>query len=143
MTENYNLADIVMKYALGLDDAVLLSKGTPLTDSIIADTFEAFIGAIYHNASPENQRSDTSIFTTEIENVSGDKNTKGALQEYTQSHQREMPKYTYAMCGPDHAPTWTASISIGGKSYGEGSGSRKRQAAMDAARKALLISSVG
>ncbi len=53
VTENYNLADIVMKYALGLDDAVLLSKGTPLTDSIIADTFEAFIGAIYHNASPE------------------------------------------------------------------------------------------
>ena len=83
------------------------------------------------------------IFTTEIENVSGDKNAKGTLQEYTQSHQREMPKYTYAMCGPDHAPTWTASISIGGKSYGEGSGSRKRQAAMDAARKALLISSVG
>lgn len=144
VTDNYNLADIVMKYDLGLDDAVVLSKGTPLTDSIIADTFEAFIGAIYYNASPKKARGVIlRIFGPEIEQISGDKNAKGLLQEYTQSHQLEMPKYTYAMCGPDHAPTWTASISIGDENYGEGSGPKKRQAAMDAAQKALLKLSAG
>lgn len=138
VTENYNLADIVMEYDLGLDDAVLLSKGTLLTDSIIADVFEAFIGAIYYNVGPEKAREVIiQIFIPEIEKISGDKNAKGLLQEYTQLHQQKKPEYTYAEYGPDHEPTWTANVFIGGKNYGEGSGPKKRQAAMNAAREAL------
>ncbi len=57
--------------------------------------------------------------------------------EHYQSHQQKRPEYTYAKSGPDHAPTWTADVFIGDKNYGEGSGPKKRQAAMNAAREAL------
>lgn len=138
VTENYNLSDIVMKYELGIDDAVLLSKGTHLTDSIIADTFEAFIGAIYYNESLEKaQEVILRIFHAEIENMSGVKNAKGLLQEYIQAKKMKKSEYVYAKFGEDHAPTWIAKVMIGEKKYGEGSGPRKRQAAMDAAREAL------
>lgn len=137
VTDNYNLADIVMKYDLGTDDAILLSKGTPLTDSIIADTFEAFIGAIFYDTNLEKARDVVlMIFTSEIENVSED-NAKGLLQEYMQSNQQERPEYLYEKSGPDNAPKWTAKVLIGGENFGEGSGQRKRQAAMDAAREVL------
>ncbi|MCQ1537832.1 ribonuclease III [Methanocalculus taiwanensis] len=138
VTENYNLAHIVMEYDLGLDDAVLLSKGTILKDSIIADTFEAFIGAIYINLGLEKAREVIiRIFPTEIEKVSGDKNAKGLLQEYCLSHKMSRPEYSYVKSGQDHAPTWTASVMIGKTKCGEGSGTKKQKAAIDAAREAL------
>jgi len=138
VTENYNLADIVMKYDLGIDDAILLSKGTALTDSIIADTFEALIGAIFYDINLGKAKEVIlRIFTAEIENVSEDKNAKGLLQEYIQSNQLMRPEYLYEKFGPDDAPKWTAKVLIGGENYGEGSGQRKREAAMYAAREAL------
>lgn len=138
VTENYNLANIVLEYDLGLDDAVLLSKGTILTDSIIADTFEAFIGAIYINVGLEKAKDVLlQIFTSEIEKVSREKNAKGLLQEYCLSHKMSEPEYSYVKSGQDHAPTWTASVMIGKTKCGEGSGTKKQKAAMDAAREAL------
>lgn len=144
VTENYNLANIVLEYDLGLDDAVLLSKGTSLTDSIIADTFEAFIGAIYINVGLEKAKEVIlRIFPTEIEKISREKNPKGLLQERCQSQKKGKPEYRYVKSGQDHAPTWIASVMIGKTTCDEGSGTKKQKAAMDAALEALKKLNVG
>lgn len=89
VTENANLANIVFVKPLHIDDAILLGKGTTLTDKIIADSFEAFIGAILC-CEKEKKAQDIvlGIFKDEIENFDPNSNKKGILQEYVATHKK-------------------------------------------------------
>jgi len=138
VTENSNLADIVMRKNLGIDKAIVHGKGTKIRDSMIADAFEAFIGAVYKNEGMEKVKSIIQgIFADEIEKAGQNTNPKGALQEYVQKKGNGKLDYEYTESGPDHEKTWMARVIIDEKTYEEGRGPSKIRASMQAAERTL------
>ncbi len=136
-------------YALniGLDRLVLMSGNMEQTggrrnETILADAFEAVIGAIYLDLGLETAR--RFIHRTMLEVVdltdlaSRRDNFKSLLLEYAQAHGQPQPTYrVVAEEGPSHEKVFTVEVLIGGVSYGTGSASSKKTAEQNAARKAL------
>ena len=70
----------------------------------------------------------------------GVKDYKTVLQEKLQKHGEVQIKYTIINeQGPDHNKTFTAQVECDGKKLAIGSGRSKKQAEMEAARKAIEI----
>jgi ribonuclease-3 len=110
-----------------------------LTDSIIADAFEALIGAIYLDRGLDAARSVViAIFEDEIADCDTDRNYRGRLQEHVSRKNLGDLEYTFRQTGPGSCPTWVARVSVGGVSSGEGEARTKQAAAMIAAREALI-----
>lgn len=138
VTRNTKLAEIVRLQGLGIDRAVR-RRGQALTDSIIADAFEALIGAIYLDRGLDAARSVViAIFEDEIADCDTDRNYRGRLQEHVSRENLGDLEYTFHQTGPGSCPTWVARVSVGGVSSGEGEARTKQAAAMIAAREALI-----
>ena len=139
VSENLMLADIVLRHETGIDDAILTGTGQHLTDGIIADAFEAFIGAIYLNEGIDTVRSViTRLFAREIEDFDPEQNFKGRLQEHLQQSGADEPEYLLErLSGPDNNPVWRARVRVTGIVRGEGTGAKKRSAEIEAAKAAL------
>ena len=89
--------------------------------AILADSIEATIAAIY--------------FDSNIEDM---KDHKTVLQEKLQMNGEVNIRYTIIEeKGPDHDKTFTAEVSCNNKKLAIGKGKTKKQAEMEAARKAL------
>ena len=132
---------------LGLAEAIVLGKGEEKTGgrrktSILADVFEAVLGAVFLDGGYEAARrvvehvfdlaEDTAEAATE-------EDAKTSLQELTQRLFRQLPVYqTLSVEGPHHARHFVVEVSIGERVLGTGSGRSKRTAAQEAARLALL-----
>lgn len=108
-------------------------------DSIIADMFEAFIGAVYLDQGYEK----TALLLDEI---MGDKITvendvldyKTKLQEYVQSDKRSNIEYVLLSSkGPSNEPIFEVAVKIDGIIFGKGLASSKKQAQKLAAKDAL------
>lgn len=66
------------------------------------------------------------------------KDYKTVLQEKLQVHGDVKIKYDIIKeSGPDHDKTFTARVSLNGKPLAEGNGKTKKEAEMEAAKKAL------
>lgn len=138
VTRNAKLADIVRRQGLGIDGAIR-RKGQPLTDSIIADAFEALIGAIYLDRGLDVAREVVlTIFVDEIAECDTRRNYRGRLQEYVAREDLGRLAYDYRQIGPGNRPVWAARVSVRGVSLGEGEARTKQGAAMIAAREALI-----
>ncbi|MBR4421578.1 MAG: ribonuclease III [Erysipelotrichaceae bacterium] len=137
------LAQIVREN--GLNEYLLLGAGEEKTggrdrDSIIADMFEAFIGAIYLD-----QGIDTAFelldelmhkHIEEIDESTFDYKTK--LQEFVQADSRKSIVYeTVSVEGPNNNPRFEVVVKIDGLTYGKGVASSKKQAQKNAAKDAL------
>jgi ribonuclease-3 len=110
-----------------------------LTDSIIADAFEALIGAIYLDRGLDAARSVViAIFEDEIADYDTDRNYRGRLQEHVSRKNLGYLEYTFRQTGPGSCPTWVARVRVGGILSGEGEARTKQAAAMIAAREALI-----
>ncbi len=118
-----------------------LSKGNE-RPAILADSVEAVIAAIYldggiEQASKfiiENLKEEIDIATTHV----GDKDYKTVLQEKLQEHGNIKITYTIINeMGPDHDKTFEAEVVVEGKKLATGKGKSKKQAEMEAAKKAL------
>ena len=132
---------------IGLGDHLRLGKGesssggrTRLT--LLADAFEAVIGALYLDQGIRAvQRWLTPLIKDEIEAIiaaQGDRDAKSALQEWSQALRHITPHYrTVAEAGPDHAKQFTVAVFIGGEEAGRGEGPSKQIAAQAAAAAAL------
>lgn len=132
---------------LGLGSLILMSNGEEATGGrerlyILADVFEAFIGAIYL----EKGYSIVSKFISEFLFYKADKivkerkdiDAKSKLQEYVQEAFKETPYYkVVSEIGPDHDKTFTVIAVIGAKEYASGEGKSKQQAEQDSAQKTL------
>ncbi len=137
VTGNDNLADIALSRNLGIDGA-LRRRGQVLTDAVIADAFEALLGAIYLDRGMEAVRTIIlAIFSEEIERFDLSQNYKGRLQELAGRRKLGNVEYEYRQTGPDKAATWTARVLLGKQAWGEGTDSTKQGAAMLAAEDAL------
>ncbi len=109
-------------------------------DSIIADMFEAFIGAVYLDQGQEAAyRLLDQLMSEHIREI--DENTfdyKTRLQEYVQADSRKSISYeTLSVVGPNNAPEFKVAVKIDGLTYGVGTATTKKQAQKNAAKDAL------
>ncbi len=112
--------------------------------SILADTIEATIGAIYLDSGFENTKDVVlRLFTANIESVlsgGGFKDYKTRIQEYF--HKVPNTKITYIVYkqkGPPHSRTFYVNFIVNGTVFTSGSGKTKKEAEQMAAKKALKI----
>lgn len=109
-------------------------------DSILADTAEAVIGAIYLDGGLEPARRVVlDLWTDRVAERSrepGVKDYKTRLQELV-ARDGARPAYDVEGTGPDHDRRFTARVTVDGKEYGIGEGRSKKEAEQDAAARAL------
>jgi len=133
--------------AIGLNRYVLMSSdeersGGRQRPSIVSDTFEAVIGAIYLDGGLGAARQAVlgCIYSRRGEIVTDDsqRTYKGELLELTQARGDGMPQYEIAgEFGPDHDKTFRVVVTVNDKVLGEGVGLSKKEAEQQAARMAL------
>lgn len=110
--------------------------------AILADSVEAVIAAIYLDGGIEQaQKFIVENLKDEIEIASknvGQKDYKTVLQEKLQEHGEVEIKYTILReIGPDHDKIFEAQVECNHRKLAIGTGKSKKQAEMEAARKAL------
>ncbi len=134
--------------AMGLGRFVVLGKGEEQADgrdrpALLADLFEAVVGAIYLDQGLDAARS--FILRNLAEELAtaaeGDSraNYKAMLQEAVQA--KSVAQITYhviAENGPEHAKVWVCEVRVDGRPCGRGTDGSKRRAEQEAARDALL-----
>lgn len=133
---------------MGLGHYILLSdaekgSGGRNRASILADTLEGIIGAMYLDGGIEVARKLTErLLLREVNTILSDANLanyKSMLQEYVQGEFKTHPQYRISSeYGPDHQKMFTVEVVVSGKTYGRGHGSNKKEAEQEAARDALF-----
>lgn len=131
---------------LELNEAVLMGKGAraeggALLDSILADTFEALLGAAYLDGGIEacNAILERCLAGDELLSEGGklgDKDPKSRLQEVTQARYKRTPTYS-VLSGPPEEAGFRIEVRLGERSLGTGSGASKGEAERAAADQAL------
>jgi ribonuclease III len=128
---------------LELGQFLRLGKGEDATGgrgkrSILADSMEAIIGAVYVDAGLAAVR--TLLLPLVAERLAGavagpgEADHKTRLQEASARQYGQVPRYEVSGTGPDHDRRFTAVVRIGGAERGQGSGKSKKEAEQAAAR---------
>ncbi|MDI6738825.1 MAG: ribonuclease III [Candidatus Edwardsbacteria bacterium] len=119
------------------------ASGGRLKDNILADSFEAMLGAYYLDAGLAAVREFMNRgFFWRIPHLIADdsyKNHKGLLQEVMQSH-RDDRAVRYSLkdeSGPEHSRSYTIEIKISRKRYGVATAPTKKNAEQLAAQQAI------
>lgn len=144
---NYVCEEALYNYSLklSLNEHLLLGVGEEenggrMRKAIVADIFEAFIGAmfldkgltfvkdfIYKNVIPIIEQEKASFFH----------DYKSTLQEYVQTDKKSLEYEIVAESGPAHNKTFTSVVKIDGHIYGTGTAHSKKEAEQAAAQDAL------
>ncbi|MFP5298251.1 MAG: ribonuclease III family protein, partial [Actinomycetota bacterium] len=110
-------------------------------DSLLANTLEAVVGAVYLDRGLEHtKRSLEPIFAERLERSleTGDRyDAKTALQEVVVKATGGQPDYRVSSTGPDHDKRFNADVYVDSVLMGSGSGRSKKEAEYNAAREAL------
>ncbi|GIK83559.1 MAG: ribonuclease 3 [Patescibacteria group bacterium] len=132
---------------LGLGEKLHMSKGEEATggrsnNGILADTLEAFLGALYldqgFDAAAKLLAEILFPHIDEIIEKKLYKDAKSYLQEVVQALGFETPTYeVITEVGPDHDKEFTVTVSVGNSVVGRGSGKSKQHAQQAAAREAV------
>jgi ribonuclease-3 len=131
---------------LELEKYLLLGKGEMANvgkgrERILADLFEAIVGAIYlDNGLKAAEEFILSHFSSAIDEVIHKplRNWKAELQDYSQKKFQKPPDYEIIEeKGPPHSKTFFISVRIEGTEMGQGEGSSKKQAEQAAAEDAF------
>ncbi len=133
--------------ALGVNDYLLLSKGESkdtgrARDVILADAFEAIIGAIYLDAGYDAAEAFiTKNLCSKIDTVISKRSyqdAKSRFQEVAQEKRGITPAYeTLSEIGPDHDKRFTVGVFIGTAEIARGEGQSKQEAEQAAAEAGL------
>ncbi len=130
---------------LQLGSYVRLGKGEEGTggrdkSSILADTLEAVLGAVYIDRGlAEADALVHRLFDPVIARsarLGAGLDWKTSLQELTAAEVLGVPEYHVDESGPDHQKSFHASVRIGGQTYGQGEGRSKKEAEQQAAEAA-------
>lgn len=134
------LADVGRGLSLG--QHVRLGRGETSTGgrdkaSILADTLEAVLGAVYLDGGLDRA---AELVHRLFDPLISDAATLGAaldwktsLQELTAGAEMGVPEYAVEESGPDHQKMFLARAVVAGTVYGEGSGRSKKEAEQEAA----------
>ena len=132
---------------IGLQQFVKISFGTEKNfekagETIIADTFEALIAAIYIDSGIEKAVSflyKNLLPLLELNNIMSDTNYKSKLLEFVQSSGKKHPTYSVLVAtGPDHDKEYTIGVFVEEILIGTGIGKNKKDAEQSAAKDAML-----
>jgi ribonuclease-3 len=132
----------VVGRALRLGEFVRLGRGEESTggrdkSSILADTLEAILGAVYIDRGlVQASRLVHRLFDPLIDEAAtlgAGLDWKTSLQELTATAAMGVPEYAVSESGPDHQKLFTAIAQVGGEAYGEGTGRSKKEAEQEAA----------
>ncbi|HWG16143.1 MAG TPA: ribonuclease III [Streptosporangiaceae bacterium] len=132
---------------LGLGAYVRLGRGEEGTGgrdkpSILADTLEAVIGAVFIDQGLDTAgRLVHNLFDPVIEKsarLGAGLDWKTSLQELTAAELLGVPEYTVTESGPDHQKSFRATVKVGGKVLGSGEGRSKKAAEQQAAEAAWM-----
>jgi ribonuclease III len=131
--------------SLDLGRWLRLGKGEEVTGgrdkaSILADTMEAIIGAVYLDRGLEGATVMVRMLFDPLMAAATEDGAaldwKTSLQELTAARGLGVPEYVVAESGPDHAKSFTAEAVVGGELHGQGSGRSKKEAEQQAAEAA-------
>jgi len=132
---------------LDLESYLLLSKGERMDtnkgrEHILANTFEALIGALYMDGgyAPAQKIISEHLFSYIDEIVSKKlfKDAKSYFQEIAQEKQKVTPHYELVdSVGPDHDKEFVMGVYLGEQKIAEGRGYSKQKAESEAARAGL------
>jgi ribonuclease III len=129
----------------GLGVHLRLGRGEEVTRgrdkaSILADTLEAILGAIYLQHGLDVARQ---VVHRLFDPVMADSAQRGAgldwktsLQELTAAHGLGVPEYVVSEEGPDHEKHFTATVRVAGEDLGNGQGRSKKESEQQAAETA-------
>lgn len=135
-------------HAIGLGEFIRLGRGETLTGgrekaSILADTVEALIGAVYLDTGGE---AATALVLRLIEPLlsdpdrfGGSMDPKTSLQEVAARLGTGVPVYSVTESGPDHAKVFVATVTVGTVVSASGEGTSKKHAEMAAALEAWTM----
>lgn len=134
---------------LGLFDCLQLSRGEQAVSGkakglILANTFEALLGAIYLESGYDRAKSfiHTHLLPHLAEILADESHIdpKSKLQEIIQRKQGATPRYEVTQTtGPDHDKSFVVAVYAGSTKLAEGNGTSKQRAEMAAARAALEL----
>lgn len=134
---------------LGLDHLLLLGRGEEngggrKRPSILADSVEALIGAIYLDGGLESARTFILSFLPAkvdlAEQGGAFRDYKTALQEIVQKNRQETLCYRLSgESGPDHDKRFTVQVLLNRNIFAEGTGRSKKEAEQMAAKAALEL----
>lgn len=146
LVNTQSIADAAGK--LGMNEFLLLSRGESRDTGrarqiILANAFEALIGAMYLDAGYETAKDfiGKNIFykTDEVVEKRLWQDAKSRLQEIAQEKNGLTPTYQLvAQSGPDHDKVFIIGAFIGSDKIAQGEGRSKQEAEQDAAQKALM-----
>ncbi len=135
---------------LALGEYIFFGKGAQnlrSNPSTLENVFEALVGALYSDGGIDIARAFVLRFTEEdllrlvpaLLRAGGVTDCKTRLQQFIQEDAQH-PDLAYRIAdrtGPDHAPTFTAEVTLDGNVIGTGQGCSKKLAEEAAARQAL------
>lgn len=130
---------------LGFSESVQLGSGMRVAGgaentSVLADAFEAFVGALYLRYGLEKARH--FVVTQHIEQLDHSTDAlidpKTRLQHYAQEHLAATPVYRETSRGTPQRPAFKSRVIVKGKILGRGDGPSKKAAQQAAAEAALM-----
>lgn len=145
---------------IGLGDHLLLSRGEDRSglrrkSTVLSNTMEAVLGAVFLDGGLEPVKSFARRYVMgkvveqlarELRSGAALGNYKSALQEYLQAERSGIPVYRVkSESGPDHQKRFLIEVRLKpangepGKAIARGTGSTKKHAEQDAARRALAL----
>lgn len=144
---NYVCEEALYNYSLKLElNSFLLlgvgeeENGGRMRKAIVADIFEAFIGAMFLDKGLDNVKK--FIYKHVIPIIEENKmlflhDYKSTLQEYVQTDKKSLEYIIVAESGPAHNKEFTSVVKIDGRIYGTGTAHSKKEAEQAAAADAL------
>ena len=132
---------------LDIEEFLLLGKGEQMNrgkgrESILADLFEALVGALYLDQGLEGVRTFFFFhFHHDVMRMVAEpqRNWKAELQDYAQKHYQQTPSYVVLEeAGPAHKKVFQIAVWVNEKKWGAGEGSSKKEGQIEAARNAML-----
>lgn len=133
--------------AIGVGELLVLGKGEESSggrakESLLADGFEAIVGAIFQEHGWNEALAFLRARWAEAIHALGepgqDRDYKTRLQEIAQNTLKATPRYALVReTGPDHDKTFEVNLLLAGKVKGTGLGKSKKEAEQAAARAAL------
>ena len=131
---------------IGLESFLRVGKGEAMNqgkgrETVLADLFEAVMGAIYLDGGLEETR--LFFFRHFEEQVlkivkTPHRNWKAELQDFCQKNYQKTPEYeVIGEEGPDHLKTFFICVKLDEKELGQGQGSSKKEAEQHTAENAI------
>ena len=135
-SKEWNLSEFIK---MGKAEAKMGGRGK---ESILADAYEAVLGAVYLDGGLEEVRAILNKFhfprVKDIIVAEDFVNHKSALLEYLQGKLHTVPEYVLVEeSGPEHQKLFTTEVHVNGKVYGRGQGGNKKKAEQEASRVTL------